>query len=129
MNYTYKSRVTKKTYALKEIVDLPVTERMVLKNDLEEAVEGMRKEMYEERYRVNEEDKWFKAVSFKLGLCTAFLDEIKNVETLDMSEVDKVTLVFLRKKLQVLMGISEADRVLRESRELAVRHIKSIKTL
>ena len=76
MNYTYKSRATKKSYALEQIIDLPATEREVLRNDLEDAIDGMRREMYEERHNVDENDKWFRAVNYKLGICTSFLDEI-----------------------------------------------------
>jgi hypothetical protein len=126
MNYTYKSRATKKSYALEQIIDLPATEREVLRNDLEDAIDGMRREMYEERHNVDSNDKWFRAVNYKLGICTSFLDEIESVESLDMSEVDKVMLVFLRKKLKPVLGSLETDRIFAESRALAAAHIKSI---
>lgn len=128
MDYTYKSRATKKTYRLDQISGLTDTERQILKDDLKDAIQGMRQEMYEERYRINEEDKWFKAVSYKVGICTAFMDEIESLESLDFSQIDKVTLAFLRNKLQSLLGFQETDRIFTESRQLAMNRIKSIKS-
>jgi len=128
MDYTYKSRATKKTYRLDQIPGLTDTERQILKDDLKDAIQGMRQEMYEERYRINEEDKWFKAVSHKVGICTAFMDEIESLESLDFSQIDKVTLAFLRNKLQSLLGFQETDRIFTESRQLAMSRIKSIKS-
>jgi hypothetical protein len=122
-NYFYKSRTLNADFSLKDLVTLTPRERGLLKADLEEAITGMRQKMYQERYNVDESDPWFKAISYKLNLCSQFYDELEAIDSLGQ-DLDKVHLAFLEKELEVVMGEPEAKRIIQKSGVKALAHVK-----
>lgn len=122
-NYFYKSRTLNTDFSLKDLVTLTPRERGLLKADLEEAITGMRQKMYQERYNVDESDPWYKAISYKLSLCSQFYDELEAINSLGQ-DLDKVHLAFLEKELEMAIGETEAKRIIQKSRVKAVAHVK-----
>lgn len=122
-NYFYKSRTLNADFSLKDLVTLTPRERGLLKADLEEAITGMRQKMYQERYNVDKADPWYKAISYKLSLCSQFYDELEAIDSFGQ-ELDKVHLAFLEKELQDLVGKTTTKSLFQRNRLKAAAHIK-----
>jgi len=120
-NFYYRSESLGKVMYVADIETLSTSDLQVLEEELSNAIEDIKTQMYEQRDTA-EFDK-IHAMSLKVQICKKFMTRVKQVQQDESSKLKAYHLSYFRQAISTLIGPLQADQLYEKAKQDALRQI------
>ena len=120
-NFYYQSESLGKVMYLADIETLSTSDLQVLEEELSNAIENIKSQMYEQRDTA-EFDK-IHAMSLKVQICKKFMTRLKQVQQDESLKMKAYHLSYFRQAVSTLIGPLQADQLFEKAKQDALRQI------
>lgn len=120
-NFYYQSESLGKVMYLADIESLSDSDLLVLEYELNQAIEDIQSQMYEQRDTA-ESDK-IHMMSLKVHICKKFMTRVKQVQQDESTKMKAYHLSYFRQGVSNLLGPMQADQLYEQAKQDALRQI------